>query len=94
MNLPETPTPKPSSDSPPASSQDSQEPVMLCWTLLLREQEEREAAGESPKTVNREPYSRLSPKLKQMLKDATPEQREEAIKIVSKLLARRLLKNT
>lgn len=47
MKLQESPTPKPSNDSPPVSSEAAAEPVMSCWTMLLREQEEREAGGES-----------------------------------------------
>lgn len=43
----DSPTSKPSNDSPPVSSVATAEPVMLCWTLLLREQEEQATEPES-----------------------------------------------
>jgi hypothetical protein len=47
------------------------------------------AAKRPDKVVVQKPAAKLAPKTVAMLRDATPEQREQAIKIASKLLARK-----
>ena len=51
--------------------------------------------GKAPMTTNspsKKPSGTFSPKLAQMLRDATPQQRDEAAKIVANLLAIRAKK--
>jgi len=51
--------------------------------------------GKAPMTTNspsKKPSGKPSPKLAQILQDATPQQRDEAAKIVAKLLAIRASK--